>query len=265
MIGKKIYLAQPWGGLGDQLAYSNLPRLYSKKNYEFNISFLNYSRNSEITDFVWKNNKYVNNTKAYKIPNAGYVMFNKKTIDSTNLNSVQTINVLHGFEAGDGFPEIYLKDFNKEKLIYKNICDLNMITMNQHTDRMYDPKSIKELINYLNNNKFHFLTFPNIYKDVNSSLNSIKIESLQKLISILLKTENFYCLSSGSHSLAATLKSQFGVPKKIVCYNPDFDNTPMQGYWYSNVEYKSLPTVKNLNKKISRNTRHYQKLLNFFS
>ena len=266
MKKKQIYLAQPWGGLGDQLAYSNLPRLYYEEGYEFNLSFLNYSRNNEITDIVWKNNKFVKNTNVLKIPNAGYMMFNKKTIDSTNLNSIQTINVLHGFHPGDGFPEIYLRNFKKtNRLIYKNICDLNSITISKHLERMYDPKSIEELMNYLSVSKFQFLTFPNIYKERYNQLKIIEINNLQKLINILLKTENFHCLNSGSHSLAAALKKQFGIPKNIICYNPDYLNTPNQGYWYSNVEYKPLATVENVNKKVSLKSRNYQKILNFLS
>ena len=31
----KVIFGQPWGGLGDNLAYSNLPRLYNQDNKNF--------------------------------------------------------------------------------------------------------------------------------------------------------------------------------------------------------------------------------------
>ena len=56
---KNVYFAQPWGGLGDNFVFSNLPRLYDNIGIGFNLSFLNYERNSEIKKTVWKSNPFV--------------------------------------------------------------------------------------------------------------------------------------------------------------------------------------------------------------
>ena len=63
-----VYLAQPWGGLGDNFGFSNLPRLYKEQNIDFSLSFLKYTRSKEIRNLVWKNNPYVKNTFSLKFP-----------------------------------------------------------------------------------------------------------------------------------------------------------------------------------------------------
>ena len=55
-IAKNYVLGQPWGGLGDNLQYSNLPSLYSNKGDNFSVSVFNHERNKNIYNFCWKNN-----------------------------------------------------------------------------------------------------------------------------------------------------------------------------------------------------------------
>lgn len=266
MSQNKIFLAQPWGGLGDQLAYSNLPRLYAEQGYEFNLSFMNHSRNKEITKYVWKNNKFVKRINSIHIPNAGYMMFNKKIVDGTKYNAVQTINVLHGFKAGEGYPEINIENVLRNNAYYENIVDLNAISLFHTQPRKYDPNYLSNLKRELNNNGFINLKFPNIYNLTKSIDNDLEINSLEILISTLLNTENFHCLNSGSHSLAATLKYQFGSPKNIICYRADYDKEIKDlGYRYKNIEYRYIPTIVNENYKYSKKTLFYQRLLNYFS
>jgi len=58
-MSKKIIISQPWGGLGDNLQYSTLPELFSKKGYDVYISNNNKVRNNEIFDLIWKMNPYI--------------------------------------------------------------------------------------------------------------------------------------------------------------------------------------------------------------
>ena len=66
---KRAIFSQPWGGLGDNLAFSNLPRLYNEQGLKFYVSFLNHSRNSEVSNIVWDNNPCVENLKLL-LPNS---------------------------------------------------------------------------------------------------------------------------------------------------------------------------------------------------
>ena len=55
---KELVLHQPWGGLGDNLQFSTLPRRLHKLNCEFNISNKNAYRNDEIKKIVWDINPF---------------------------------------------------------------------------------------------------------------------------------------------------------------------------------------------------------------
>ena len=55
----KVFFAQPWGGLGDNLQFTTLPKLFSEKGIDFFLSQSNTYRNSEIYDFCWAKNPYV--------------------------------------------------------------------------------------------------------------------------------------------------------------------------------------------------------------
>ena len=63
---KNVYFAQPWGGLGDNFVFSNLPRLYDNIGIGFNLSFLNYERNSEIKTFKVQQKKQLIPQKSKK-------------------------------------------------------------------------------------------------------------------------------------------------------------------------------------------------------
>ena len=83
------------------------------------------------------------------------------------------------------------------------------------------------------------------------------------LIEILLSTETFYCLNSGSHCLAAVLKKNYGYPKKIVSYLPNLELTDLYsfGHVYENVDYLSTPGLKNDNISMPRKMRIYTGLI----
>ena len=49
-----VYFAQPWGGLGDNLQFTTLPRLFHERGIDFYLSVQNTYRNPEIYDFVGK-------------------------------------------------------------------------------------------------------------------------------------------------------------------------------------------------------------------
>tara|TARA_Y100000389_G_scaffold205107_1_gene263264 strand:+ start:5283 stop:6086 length:804 start_codon:yes stop_codon:yes gene_type:complete len=264
---KKIYFAQPWGGLGDSLGYSNLPRLYKEKGIPFQVSFLNYSRNREIHNLVWKQNKFVDEKVSFRSPNAGYVMFNKAHVNNPSYNIVQTINALHGFEPGNGYPEIHIKNPNLGKQKLSSVADLNAYSLFNTQGLIYDQKYVDSLRLNLSSDGTKILDFPNIYSEEKKIHNSISITSIDSLVSTLLSTDVFYCLNSGSHTLAAALKNSFGSPKKIVSFLPDSDikNLKDWGYIYDNVEYKITPSVKNLNPHLPLKMRAYKRTLDYLS
>jgi len=264
---KKIYFAQPWGGLGDNLGYSNLPRLFSQKGIPFQVSVFNYSRNREIHDLVWNQNKFVLKKVSIRSPNAGYIMFNRRHINNPEYNIIQTINVLHGFEPGNGYPEINIINPNLHGKRIPSLADLNAFSLFNTQGLIYDKNYLDSLKLKLLKTGTKFLDFPNLYNEQGYLEDLVVVTSITDLISKLLSTDIFYCLNSGSHSLAATLKNSFGSPKKIVCFNPssNIKNLKDWGYIFDNVEYEDIPSIKNSNPYLPIKIKTYKKILDYFS
>jgi len=260
---KNVYFAQPWGGLGDNFVFSNLPRLYNDIGVRFHLSFLNYERNSEIKKTVWKSNPFVKSKLSLNYPNIGSRKLDKFEIKEQNLNVVQKINIYHGFEKGDGYPDIYLEKDELPSLKYQNVVDFNAFSMFNTQETIYDLEKLLELKFELTNPDSFFLNYPNLYKTENIKENLINSDSINGLIDILLSTETFYCLSSGSHCLAAVLKKNYGYPKKIVSYLPNLEDTDLYsfGHIYQNVEYLSTPGLKNKNTSMPRRMKIYTGLI----
>ena len=123
-----------------------------------------------------------------------------------------------------------------------------------------------ELINFINSSENYsfeqyFQMIPN--ESVINQLIAWSGLSINDLIEILLSTETFYCLNSGSHCLAAVLKKNYGYPKKIVSYLPNLELTDLYsfGHVYENVDYLSTPGLKNDNISMPRKMRIYTGLI----
>lgn len=262
---KKVVFSQPWGGLGDNLAFTNLPRLYSALGTNFYISFMNYSRNQDIYDLCWKNNRNVKRVKKL-IPNIGFKTFEESgyKVFNEKFNSVQNTNVTHGFEPGFGYPEIQLDNrFNNiTDESFNHVVDVQAYSIFNDSEFIYNKKSLQEKINYYSSKNSYNLTYSDLYKQHNYIENSLEVKNLDHLTSILLNTNTFICLNSGSHVLASTLKYLTGYPKKIISFNNirDIDVEIKNDkillkkglFYFDNVNYEKI----NIDKKIKQNTEY---------
>ena len=277
IIKKRVVLSQPWGGLGDNLGFSNLPRLYSEQNVKFHISFLNHSRTKEISNIVWKTNPYVENFKLL-LPNIGYEKVHESGYIplSDEFNVIQNINKLHGFDPGNGYPEIYLNKIDKQFTNEKNslVVDLNAFSL--FNQDIYQLNFINDIISEYSKKDAEFLVFPELYQKniLPENIRILSIESIEMLISVLINTDTFVCLNSGSHSLAAALKNKYSFPKKIICYYPK-KNKKNGDYLYDNVDYEDIVSIKstaysdkdklNINKKIKKSIQMHKRVLYYKS
>jgi len=241
----KAIFAQPWGGLGDNLQYSNLPELYHKKGNKFYVSFFNRTRNKNIDKFCWGENNF-SSGKIFKKPNIGWKIWidNLESFkERKDLNIIQKNNLIHGFEEGEGYPSINIDKKLKDNMIkYNYLADFNAIT--------FVPSSSgwNQIQHHIGNTNFSMLSFPNV-KNLTDAPNFLKLDnnkvlmdSFEDMLEILSKTDTFICLNSGSHSLAAGLKNIIGRPKNIICFYPgakDIKN-PEGRFMFQNVEYKII-------------------------
>ena len=100
-----IIIEQPDGGLGDNLAYTTLPELYSQLGHKVYISSKNAYRNNQIYDLVWKLNPYVEGIS--DLPqNAGI----SRTPIGGDTQFIKRVELGHGLTNGyRKYPVIYYK------------------------------------------------------------------------------------------------------------------------------------------------------------
>ena len=218
---------------------------------------MNYTRNKEIHDLCWANNKYVKKRKkvipniGFKtLENSGYKIFDEK------FNSIQNTNVAHGFKPGNGFPKIELReniDMNNNAK-FNHVVDTQAFSIFNNPDFSYDKNSFSEKIKYYSSNSSYRIIYPNLYPSNENSGKILEVKNLSMLISILLSTNTFVCLNSGSHVLASALKNITGFPKNIISFNTitDFDveiiNEKILSkkgqFYFDNVSYEKIEIVK---------------------
>ena len=100
----KVYFGQPWGGLGDNLQFTTLPRLFSEKGVDFFVSQHNTYRNPEIYQFCWANNPYVKGIVS-NVANVGACAPDLQKGRTDNI--VSAAEIRHGFLGSGRYPEIY--------------------------------------------------------------------------------------------------------------------------------------------------------------
>jgi len=247
----------------------------------FFISFLNYSRNSEIYDIAWNRNKNVEKRKKL-FPNVGYkiLMEHKFRILDEKFNNIQNINKLHGFKPGEGLPEVSLSS-NDQRLSTKKydiVLDLNAHSLFENTNKRYEKSSFDNMIKNFSSQNTIELVYPNLYtgKLINSKNKLKEIKNLDTLIEVILNTNLFVCLNSGSHVLASGIKNLTGYPKKIISFNNFHDEVEINGgkienkkgkFYFDNVHYEYIDIeYLNINKdsydtqNISKKMDQYIKL-----
>ncbi len=273
MKNNTVIFGQPWGGLGDNLAYSNLPKLYNNAGIKFKVSYFNSSRNREIFNFVWKNNKYYKG-RSFLFPNVGSNISLKNDIKvDSKFNIVQNINIKHGFEPGDGYPLINLDSIvlNNERK-FDTVADLSGYSIFKTAGLSYDVRELDEIKEKLINEGTSFLNYNNLKRDTmnlnnKANKNLIQIDSISNLVKILSNTDIFICLNSGSHVVAATLKNLTGYPKKIISYYPGLDSGKkvLGNYLFDNVKYINTAIKKNKKAKPSKKILLYSRFYDYIN
>jgi len=247
----KLIISQPWGGLGDNLAYSTLPELFTKKDYDVYISINNKVRNQEIFDLVWGLNPYVKGVSD-EPSNAGECKNIYWPPAIQNEYMIHRIELSHGLPKTNLYPKIYYTPKYIKKYNNDIIIDLT------GSSQIYEIHKYIEYIDYfipiiMNNEgkKIKIITFEkinvnkifdNIYKYLRQKISNIaelKISSLIEYCDIINSCNMIIIVNSGINSLAAAIKQDNQYPN-IICYNPWTHFTPeeIKGHYnYKNVEY----------------------------
>jgi hypothetical protein len=217
-----VIFGQPWGGLGDNLQFTTLPRLYSEIGEEFYLSIHNRYRNSEIYEFCWRDNPYVRGMlNEYPTIGASSPDITKGT---TN-NIVSAAEIRHGFSGEGRYPEIYYDAKIVEDMEDKILVDLSAYTLiNNGLDKFYNVDSLFDLVDgSIPRENVRFITFKNVDISYLSGgfdfeNQEIEIESIFQYADLIHSCKEYYCLYSGGSCMAAAIKNKCNSKVKINCF-----------------------------------------------
>lgn len=226
-MSKDIIISQPWGGLGDNLQFSTLPKCYSELGFNVYISKNNVCRNPEINDLVWKLNPYVKGESDLP-PNAGsckgYTAF-------TSDNCIKNMELSHGLDNGNNkYAVIYYQPKVKPELENTLIYDITSISST------YSDEFIKSTFTSVFN-KYPELRRKIIrFKGIENRLTPlffddiIQITNIYEYCDIIASCKVYVSLLSGGSSLASAIKQDKEFP---IIYTFHHTNTYNKAHMFS--------------------------------
>jgi hypothetical protein len=225
-MDRKI-LYQPWGGLGDNLQYSTLPKRFAEIGIDFYISDKNVYRNNEIYSLVWGMNPYVKgiNSEEY---NSGDIDFNR---NFSNKNIIYNQESIHGLNPINEIPEIYynpgyIKDVEDSILIDVNTVTLPPEMSDNIISELREKYPNREIVAPRFKNKLA----NNLHKKNITPDRFLDIESIFHYCDVIHSSYHFICPFSGQSVLAAALDK-----KETTCYIPN--NFISHLYVFPNINY----------------------------
>jgi hypothetical protein len=182
-------------------------------------------RNQEIKELVWEGNPYIKGEKSidWKLGDIPGRIYENK-VD----NFIKNWEIIHGVKAINDFPKIYYQP--------KKIDDIDVIIDISAQSTHYDNKILIGNIK-----KYLTLNYPcSEYRLISSKIYPIsdsfgftvmEIENLKHYVDVINSCNVFISGSSGSHSLAASIR-HINKEFKQICFIPEISNSDTTNYSY---------------------------------
>jgi hypothetical protein len=245
---KKILYVN-WGGLGDHLAFSTLPEIFSKLGYEFYISDKSIFRDPKVYDFIWGSNPYVKGITS-ETANCGHIEnwgVSEPVAFEHQHSTHKNIERIYGVDNNNTYPKIYYKP---KKI--KEIEDYILIDLNSFSIREYPIDNIKShLLKYKGQKILVILT--NTYASLvvdNNFFNELNVEFITTqdifhYTDLIFSCKKFICLWSGSSVVSSTVKNMYKENLEIECFKkinddkcpPNWGTIDKSFGWYGNIDY----------------------------
>jgi hypothetical protein len=201
---KKIVFQIMYGGLGDHLFYSPLPRLAKEAGYEkVYISSLSPFRHPDYKKLIWDCNPYIDGF----VDEEGVEQFFDviPIIEKyPDFNILDAIVFAHGLDDGKRWrePEMYFKPEIREDLKNAIVYDPNFVS----NVGMVKATGIEK---YFRKNNifpdFQFKVRGETNYPITIAKNEIFTPTIEEYISVIVSCKAFYCLTSGGATLASAL------------------------------------------------------------
>ena len=199
----RLVIGTPFGGLGDNLFLSSIPRLYKSVNpfAKVFLSARSAFRNWEIYPLVWQSNPYLDGVVDDEIEPS-------LSIERNNSKAINIIDLFHErlsipFVPGESIPEIHFESSLKtkrEKACYE-LIDLNYISFVGAITR----KDLKNIINTHISDSTIFVNPSKWIKDIWPEVNSINTNSLFHYCELIQNCSKLVALPSGGAVLSSAL------------------------------------------------------------
>ena len=197
---KEFIIHVAYGGLGDHLFHSILPRVAKECGFDkVYISNQSPYRNNETKELVWDINPYVDGY----VDEAGPVTLNFGSIKNDE-NIIDRVMLEYGLDNGKRFqePEVYYKPNIISGTENINLFDPNFVTPNGHPSGHLVQK-------YFNDNDI-LVQHEMMLRDNNnpltgSNITSLETKTIKDFSNLLYSCNSVYCFTSGTATLAAAL------------------------------------------------------------
>ena len=193
-----LILQIKYGGLGDHLFYSHLPRIAKELGYK-KVYISNFSdfRNPIYKKLIWEPNPYVDGFCDEK----GYYPIFKDVEEGTNI--LDRIMLEQGLDDGKRFhePELYYQPKIRQELVGKNIFDPNYISNAGKLSSATIEKYFKD-----NNVRTDYqMKLRDNSIPLKRNIETLSTETLEEFCDAIASCGRMYCLTTGTATLAAAL------------------------------------------------------------
>lgn len=215
-MSKDIVISQPWGGLGDNLQFSTLPRLYAAAGYNVYISDTNALRNKEIYDLVWGLNPYVKGLSSQP-PNAGSC---KGPFVDVSRHFIKNVELSHGLFGGDEgkYPELYYTP--KHIPAYANTLIFDPSFVSTQIDSRAVRAQFKAVFAKYADLQIKKIVFSNIAASTDifpEYTDTIVIDNIYQYCDVMRSCKVVCCVFSGQSVLASAIKRDNKDGPEIYC------------------------------------------------
>lgn len=244
-MNKKI-LYVDFGGLGDHLAFSTIPKVCHENGYEFYLSNRSKFRHTDTLELVWKLNPYFKGLTNEE-PNCGHG--NYTNLENFNYN----LSLHRNFEIKMGFENTVLENNSKYGIIYyvpKKLIEYNeciLLDLHSFSQTNYNSEKIKsEISKYINCKIISIIPSYGTPVEMNDFFKTFNIEYITtkdifNYCDLIFSCKKFICLWSGGSVLASIIKNQYKPDLEIDCFTFNTDLnwgvTDKLMFWYENINY----------------------------
>lgn len=194
---KELIIKIKYGGLGDHLLFSPVPRIAKDNGYDkVLISYHSEYRYVDTKRFVWEMNPFVD---GFSNEDRDYPFFGGI---EEGMNILDKVMLFFGLDDGKRFrePEVYYKPNMLPEYCHSVLYDPNFGTPVGHPSR-------DSVVEYFKNNHIHVThqLRPREYSKTNDCCDFICTKDVFHFADILYSCKKIYCLTTGTATLAAAL------------------------------------------------------------